>query len=483
MSVGAGTIHGIVGENGAGKSTLMSILFGYYRADSGEIRINGQRHDIRNSEHAISAGIGMVHQHFMLVDRFTVLENVILGAEGGYTLKRGMDIARTRLQELAETYQLDVPLDTPISALTVGQQQRVEILKALYRGADILILDEPTSVLTPNEAEHLFQIFEQLKQQAKTVILITHKLHEIMASTDTVSIMRQGRIVETLNTSEASVEKIAKLMVGRSVLTKLDKQPAKPQARMLSLRGLRVLDDDGVERVCNVDLDVHAGEIVGIAGVAGNGQSFLLETIAGLRAAAAGSMELAGNTIDLQKLRSRNVRAFGVGHVAEDRQRMGLVVPFEARENAILGHHTLSRYLRGWFMNHTAIEDDTHEKMRRFDIRPPLPRLKTALFSGGNQQKLVLARELERDPDILIVGQPTRGVDIGAIEFIHQELLAMRDAGKAILLVSVELDEIRRLSDRILVMCGGEIVGERTPEASESELGLLMAGVADEDVA
>jgi len=483
MQVAAGTVHGIVGENGAGKSTLMSILFGYYRADSGEVRIHGEKVEIHNTKQAIAAGIGMVHQHFMLVDRFTVLENVILGAEGGYTLKRGLARARDKLQELSNTYELEVPLTKTISDLTVGQQQRVEILKALYRGADILILDEPTSVLTPAEAEHLFRIFEQLKQQGKTVILITHKLNEIMAITDRVSVMRQGSMVDTRVTAEISIEAIAQLMVGRHVPMQIEKRATAPGAVVLSVRDLFVHGEDGVLLVDGVDLDVHAGEIVGIAGVAGNGQSYLLETISGLRAASSGSIKIADQEIDPVRPASSAMRSLGLGHVAEDRLRMGLVIPFEARENVILGQHEDPHYKRGLLMNHTAIERDTEAKMERFDIRPPLPRLKTSMFSGGNQQKLVLAREIEQDPDILIVGQPTRGVDIGAIEFIHRQLLAMRDAGKAILLVSVELDEIRRLSDRILVMCAGRIVGERSPQASDTELGLLMAGVSNSNAA
>ncbi len=484
MAVGKGSIHGIVGENGAGKSTLMSILYGFYQADAGEVRIDGHRANIRSPDDAIEAGIGMVHQHFMLVDNFSVLENVMLGAEGGALLKRGVAAARAELQRLEDDYALEVDPDAIIGDLPVGLQQRVEILKALYRGAQTLILDEPTGVLTPSEADHLFRILKQLSAQGKTIILITHKLREIMAATDAVSVMRRGEIVATLPTPDTTPEKLAELMVGRRVLLRVEKGPAKPGRTMLEVDGLIVGDQRGVMRVKNISFSVKAGEIVGIAGVAGNGQSELLETIAGIRRATAGQVMIDGKPIGATgRANPSALRAAGLAHVPEDRHRMGLVMAFEENENAILGYHSDDLYLNGPFLNIEAIRADAREKIEQYDIRPPDCRLKTANFSGGNQQKIVLAREMERDPGVLLVGQPTRGVDIGAIEFIHRQLVAMRDAGKAILLVSVELDEVRSLADRILVMFDGHIVGEAGSDATEGELGLMMAGIDNREAA
>jgi simple sugar transport system ATP-binding protein len=484
LSVERGTIHGIIGENGAGKSTLMSILYGFYQADSGEIRVGGAPLAIHTPNDAIAAGIGMVHQHFMLVENFTVIENVILGAEGEPLLRTSIGKARAELQRLEREYGLDVDPDAVIEELPVGLQQRVEILKALYRGAEILILDEPTGVLTPPEADHLFRILGMLKDQGKTIVLITHKLREIMAITDTVSVMRQGTIVATRSTSETTVEELAELMVGRRVLLRVEKGPSRPSKVKLAVRDLKVRDSRGVVMVDGVSFEVRGGEIVGIAGVAGNGQSELMEAIAGTRRAEAGTVELEGRPIDVighadpSELRDR-----GLAHVPEDRHHVGLVLAFEEAENSILGYHDKPQYLRGPFLNLDAIHSDAREKIEKYDIRPANDRLRTANFSGGNQQKIVLAREIEQDPSVLVVGQPTRGVDVGAIEFIHKRLIAMRDAGKAVLLISVELDEIRSLSDRILVMFAGKVVGERGPEATEGELGLLMAGVAKQEAA
>ena len=484
LEIRRGTIHGIVGENGAGKSTLMSILYGFYQADSGEIKVDGKPASIKSSNDAIAAGIGMVHQHFMLVDNFTVLENVILGAESNALLKSSISKARSELVRLEREYGLQVNPDALIEELPVGLQQRVEILKALYRGAEILILDEPTGVLTPAEADHLFRILGQLKEQGKTVVLITHKLREIMAITDTVSVMRQGTMVATRETANTTVEELAELMVGRRVLLRVDKGEPEVGAVKLSVKNLVVKDSRGVTMVDDVSFDVRAGEIVGIAGVAGNGQSELLEAISGIRAAVSGSVTLDGRAVDLTGAADPGeLRERGLAHVPEDRHHVGLVLAFEENENSILGYQDDPRYLKGPLLDIAAIVADATDKIEKYDIRPSNPRLRTANFSGGNQQKIVLAREIEQDPGVLIVGQPTRGVDVGAIEFIHKRLIAMRDAGKAVLLVSVELDEIRSLSDRILVMFAGRIVGERGPDASEGELGLLMAGVERKEAA
>lgn len=481
IRVRRGTIHGIVGENGAGKSTLMSILYGFYRADSGEIFVNGKRTEIGSSPAAIRAGIGMVFQHFKLVENFTVLENVILGAEGSALLRRSLARARGLLKDLAREFELHVDPDALIEDLSVGHQQRVEILKALYREADILILDEPTGVLTPSEADHLFRILRGLKEQGKTIILITHKLREIMDVTDEVSVMRRGEMVATRVTAETSPTELAELMVGRKVLLRVEKTPATPGPDILRVQGLRLVDGQGVERLRGLDFTIRAGEILGIAGVAGNGQSELLEALAGLRPAEGQAwlrdavLPLSGPGCDAQTRRAQRI-----AHVPEDRHRRGLVLNFHAWENTALGYHHDETYNpTRWMMNNSAIVADTETKMAAFDVRPPDPQLKASGFSGGNQQKIVLAREIEHTPDLLLVGQPTRGVDIGAIEFIHQRLIRLRDAGAAILLVSVELDEILALSDRIIVMFDGRIMGERLPEDTNAqELGLLMAGMA-----
>lgn len=476
LTVAKGSIHGIIGENGAGKSTLMSILYGFYQADQGSIQIAGRPITIKDSQTAINAGIGMVHQHFMLVENFSVLENLMLGAEGGALLGKGTDAARAALKKLEEDYELEVDPGAIIEELPVGLQQRVEILKALYRGAEILILDEPTGVLTPAEADHLFKILGVLRDQGKTVILITHKLREIMAITDTVSVMRRGEIVATRKTAETTVEELAELMVGRRVLLHVEKQPANPGEVFLSVRNLTVKDNRGVVMVDNVSFDVRAGEIVGIAGVAGNGQSELLEAITGIRKPASGEIWIGGSNV--AGLDPAELRGIGVAHIPEDRHHMGLVLPFDESQNAILGYHRDERYGKGPFLDPDLIRKAAEAEIEKYDIRPPNPRLKTANFSGGNQQKIVVAREIERDPRLLIVGQPTRGVDIGAIEFIHKRIVETRDAGKAVLLVSVELDEIRSLSDRILVMFAGKVVGEKTPDTGEQTLGLMMAGIA-----
>ncbi len=481
FSVAAGSIHGLIGENGAGKSTLMNIVYGFHRADAGEIRVHGRTVEIGSPQEAIATGIGMVHQHFMLVENFTVLENVVLGVEGGAFLLGGLTAARAELGRLARNYGLEVPLDTVVSELSVGLQQRVEILKALYRGAEVLILDEPTAVLTPHEADQLFTMLRRLRAQGKAVILVTHKLREIMAVTDRVTVMKQGAVVAEVATCETTPRRLAEHMVGRAVLLHIEKRPAQLGASLLTVKKLEVRDRLGVVRLKNVSFNLRAGEIVGIAGVAGNGQSELLEVLAGTRAPSHGEISFGGCDLVREQLDPRARRALGLAHVPEDRLRMGVVVEFSAADNAMLGYHDAARFNRGGLRDEAAIRAACAEKMTEYDVRPCQPELRLAAFSGGNQQKLVLAREIDADPKVLLIGQPTRGVDIGAIEFIHKQLIALRDAGKALLLVSVELDEILALADRILVMNAGEIIGELArADATEEKIGLMMAGVRAE---
>ena len=476
LSIAKGSIHGIIGENGAGKSTLMSILFGFYAADSGEIRVDGKPAKIKTSTDAISLGIGMVHQHFMLVDPFTVLENVVLGAEGGALIGPALSKARIELTRLAKDYELEVDPDAVVGELPVGLQQRVEILKALYKGAQVLILDEPTGVLTPDEADHLFRILGTLRDQGKTVILITHKLREIMAITDRVSVMRRGELVADFETQKTNVGELAEAMVGRRVLLRVEKGAAHPGDVVLDVKNVTWRDRKGIARVDNVSFQVRKGEIVGIAGVSGNGQSELLDCIAGITKPASGQIIFEGKDIGVLG-DPAHVRAEGLAHVPEDRQHRGLIISFDASESAILGWQHDQALGAGFRLDRNAVIKRSLEEMTEFDVRPADPLLKSAKFSGGNQQKLIIAREMQSNPDLLIVGQPTRGVDIGAIEFIHKRIIALRDAGKAILLVSVELDEIRSMSDRIIVMFAGRVMGERAGDADEREIGLLMAGV------
>jgi len=459
----------------------MNIVHGFHRADSGEIRVNGRRVDIGRPRDSIEAGIGMVHQHFMLVERFTVLENVVLGAEGGRLLDKGLAEARAGLERLGRDYGLDVPFDEETGHLPVGMQQRVEILKALHHRADILILDEPTSVLTPSEADQLFRMLALLRDQGKTVILVTHKLREIMAITDRVTVMRQGSVVHETPTRDTSPQALAEQMVGRTVLLRVEKGPARPGPVLLGVKDLEVRDRFGVSRVKGATFALRAGEIVGIAGVSGNGQSELLEALSGIRAPSRGSIVLGGRDIAGDDVGPRDRRGLGIAHVPEDRLRMGIVASFSAEDNSILGYHGRPQFSGRGILRRRAIRADCERKLAAYDIRPPAPGLRITSFSGGNQQKLVLAREIDSNPSVLIVGQPTQGVDIGAIEFIHRRIVGLRDAGKAVLVVSVELDEIIGLSDRILVMAGGELVGEVPGEgADEGTLGLMMAGVRGE---
>ncbi len=483
LSVQAGTVHGIVGENGAGKSTLMSILYGFYEADSGAIEVEGKVVRIRGAHEAIALGIGMVHQHFMLVENLSALDNVMLGAEPSWRLDVARAQVRQKLDGLMRESGLKVDLDALVQDLPVGERQRLEILKTLYRGARILILDEPTAVLTPQETEALFDTLRTLRARGTTILLITHKLKEIMALCDVVTVMRAGAVVLDCAIADTSIDALAQAMVGRRVQIGREQKSAEapvPQrgAVLLEAKGLRCNDALGIARLNDVSLMLRAGEIVGIAGVSGNGQSELLEALSGMLVPSAGELNLQGERFTASAwLTPAAARRLRLAHVPEDRHRRGLVLPFMAWESAVLGYQDRPRYSqRGW-MRRAAMQADTAAMMERYDVRPRNAALGSAKFSGGNQQKLVLAREALPEPQVLLVGQPTRGVDIGAIEFIHGRLRAMRDAGGALLVVSSELDEILALADRVLVMDRGRIVGELPiDECSERALGLLMGG-------
>jgi len=482
LKVNKGDIHGIIGENGAGKSTLMSIVYGLYQADSGNIKINDKLIEIRSPHESILRGIGMVHQHFMLVENFTVVENIILGFEGEFVFGEKLNQAKKNLTKLCEEYNLKIDLNATISDLSVGFRQRVEILKALYRGAEILILDEPTGVLTPQEVDELFKILRSLKEQGKTIILITHKLNEIMALTDKVTVMRQGEIVGDKNTKDTTKDQLAEMMVGRSVLLRIDKRKPNIGDTVFEVKNINVKDNLDVMRVKNVSFDLRKGEILGIAGVTGNGQTELLEALTGICRVDSGEIKLNGKIISSKEIFAgpRQLREHDVAHVPEDRQRMGLVTEFNASENLIFGYHHQEPFSKSSVMMGKNIFNHSKKVMRDYDVRPQSPFLLTSNFSGGNQQKIILSRELHKDPKVLLVGQPTRGVDIGAIEFIHQRIIDMRDKGVAVLLVSVELDEILSLADRIVVMFDGELVGERINEnVTDREIGLLMAGITN----
>ena len=482
LRIPAGSIHGVVGENGAGKSTLMSILYGFYQADEGEIRLQGQPARIRNSTEAIAQGVGMVHQHFMLVEPLSALENVLLGAEGGWLLSRAKRRAEERLLALMERYQLPVDLHKSVETMPVGEQQRLEILKALFRSARVLILDEPTGVLTPQEAAQLFTILRELRSQGVTVVLITHKLQEIMDVTDNVTVMRAGCVVAQRRTQDTSREELAELMIGRPVLLQVEKQPMRPSeaAPPLVVRDLRYSDPRGVERLKGLSFELHAGEILGVAGVSGNGQTELLSVLAGLLKPSGGELHL--NTNGAQRrfeashwLSAADLRGFSCAHVPEDRLGEGVIKNFSMQESSVLGYHEDAELGPWYWLSPERIRARALRLIEDFDVRPVLPGLRTADMSGGNQQKLIIAREMARRPEVLLVGQPTRGVDLGAIERIYRELIKARDAGAAILLVSVELEEIFALSDRIMVMNGGCITGiVETTQTSAKEIGMLM---------
>jgi general nucleoside transport system ATP-binding protein len=477
LAVRAGSVHGLVGENGAGKSTLMSVLYGFYGADSGSIEIDGAPVRIRNAHEAIALGLGMVHQHFMLVDTLSAIDNVMLGAEPYRLLKRSDAVVRKGLGALMASTGLRVDLDAFVGDLSVGDRQRLEILKALYRGAKILILDEPTAVLTPQETEALFKVLARLREQGTTIILITHKLKEVMRLCDHVTVMRGGRVVHECAIADASIKGLAEAMVGRPVnMGRQGDTGVAPGAVALRATGLRVLDAMHVERLRGVDLTLRAGEIVGVAGVAGNGQSELLDVLSGLRTPQQGRLEIGTAAFEpAHWLDPRLARKLGLAHVPEDRHARAMVMNFAAWESAVLGYEELPLYSRAGWMLHRRMREATAALMARFDVRPRDPRLTSSKFSGGNQQKLVLAREIGQAPTVLLVGQPTRGVDIGAIEFIHAQLRALRDAGCALLVVSSELDEILALADRVLVMNEGRITGELAiGECTEAKVGMLM---------
>ncbi len=480
ITVAPGTIHAIVGENGAGKSTAMRIAYGFYRADSGDIVVKGQVRDIRSPHDAIALGIGMVHQHFMLVQPMTVAENIILGAEPGSATSLDLRRAADDIRRVAEEFRLAVDPDATIESLSVGQQQRVELLKALHRRAELLILDEPTAVLTPLEVEELFAILRRMREQGRTVVIITHKLAEVLAISDAVTVMRDGRVVGELKTRETSAAEIARLMVGREVLLRVDKGPAVPGAVRLSVRNLTVTTARGAPRLRGAALDVRAGEIVGIAGVEGNGQTELIEALAGLVPGAQVSGTITFEGRDIAPLDARRRRELGIAHIPEDRHRRGLVLDFTLAENTILGvHYRPPAVARAGsaLLDGAGIRTRPGQVIKDFDVRPAQPEQPARALSGGNQQKLIIGRELGLPPRLLLVAQPTRGVDIGAIEFIHRTLVALRDAGCAVLLVSAELEEVTALADRLLVLHEGRIAGEVDPlRVTGEEIGLLMTG-------
>ena len=475
IHVKKGTIHAIVGENGAGKSTVMRIAYGFYKADGGEILVDGEPVSIRNPHDAIALGIGMVHQHFMLVDTMTVAENIILGAETGSAANLDLDKANEDILSLSNELRLGVNPKAYIEDLSVGQQQRVELLKALYRNAELLILDEPTAVLTPQEVEEFFGILRRMKEQGKTIIIITHKLEEVLAISDEVTVMRDGKSIGNVKTSETSAKDLARMIVGRDVLLRVEKTDAQAGEAALEVRDLSVTGKHGAA-VNGVSFEARSGEIVGIAGIEGNGQTELIEALAGLASASAGKIYFEGK--DITNLSPRRIKELGIAHIPEDRHKRGLLLNSDLAENSILGVHYRPPVASGaGFLNNSAIQKRAKEILENFDVRPPITDLPAKSLSGGNQQKLIIGREFKLEPKLLLVSQPTRGVDIGAIEFIHRKLIALRDAGCAVLLVSAELEEVTALADRLLIISKGKIVGEVDPKVtSTEEIGLMMTG-------
>jgi general nucleoside transport system ATP-binding protein len=479
IHVATGTIHAIVGENGAGKSTAMRIAYGFYTADDGDILVDGEVRQIASPHDAIALGIGMVHQHFMLVEPMTVAENIVLGAEPGSAIALDMARAGKEIHSLSDEFKLSIDPFATIENLSVGQQQRVELLKALYRQARFLILDEPTAVLTPQEVEEFFTILRRMREQGKTIIIITHKLSEVLAISDEVTIMRDGRVVGELKTSETNAAELARLMVGRDVLLRIEKPEATTGETVLDVEGLTVTTADNAPRLNNVSFEVRSGEIVGIAGVEGNGQTELIEAIAGLVAPARMTGRLLFQGEDITRTSARKRKELGIAHIPEDRHRRGLLLDFDLAENSILGVHYRPPAVSSLniLLDDKAIRRRAQQIIKDFDVRPTDPDLPARALSGGNQQKLIIGREFDLRPKLLLVSQPTRGVDIGAIEFIHSKLVGLRDAGCAVLLVSAELEEVTALADRLLIVHDGEIVGEVDPkQATTEEIGLLMTG-------
>jgi general nucleoside transport system ATP-binding protein len=470
-----GEVHALLGENGAGKSTLMNILYGLYSADEGEIIVNGKTVAFSSPHDAIEQGIGMVHQHFMLIPVMTVTENIVLASEpttGRVFLD--YDGARKRVEEISQRFGFAIAPDALIQDITVGQQQRVEILKALYRDADILILDEPTAVLTPQEATELFAILKGLVDEGMSIIFISHKLNEVLEIADRITVLRRGKRIDTIPREGATEASLARAMVGREVLLRVDKKPASPGETLMQVEDLRVFDDRGLEAVRGVSFDVRAGEIVGIAGVDGNGQTELIDALTGLRRPSGGRIEIDGH--DLTNSNADAHLEAGLGHIPEDRQRRGLVLEFSLAENLVLHDYDKEPYSRFGTISPRRIVSRARKLLRDYDVRGGGPRTPAAALSGGNQQKVVVAREVSRNPRVLIAAQPTRGLDVGAIEFVHRQLVAERDTGRGVLLVSLELEEILSLSDRILVLYEGRIVGEFSPDVTEEELGIAMTG-------
>ena len=476
-----GEIHSVVGENGAGKTTLMNQLYGLLKPDSGEIRIFEQKVSFKGPRDAIAKGIGMVHQHFMLVNNLTVAENVVLGSETTRGIIFDLREAQKRVDQLSRSYGLQVDPTAKIEDLPVGMQQRVEIIKTLYRGAEILILDEPMAVLTPQETEELFSVLRKLKENGKTIIFISHKLNEVMEISDRITVMRQGKVTGVLNKSETDVREIARLMVGREVVFTVQKPPAKSSDVVLRVENLWVKDYRKLDMVKGISFEIRKGEIYGIAGVAGNGQSELVEALTGLRKPEKGKVILGGEDVTGRSV--RELREKGMAHIPEDRHKYGLILQYPAYYNMILGRHYVQPFVKGDFLDHRKIQEFTKTIFSQFDVRPNNIKMLGMNFSGGNQQKLVVAREMSAQPKLLVVSQPTRGLDVGATEFIHKALIQLRDTGVAILLVSMELDEIMSLSDRLAVMYSGQIMGEVDPkEVTVEEIGLMMAGHRFEDL-
>jgi len=474
ITVEKGTIHAIVGENGAGKSTIMRIAYGFYKADSGEILVDGNVVSIKSPHDAIAMGIGMVHQHFMLVDTMTAAENIVLGAETGTATNLDLDKANRDILALSNELRLGVDPKAYIEDLSVGQQQRVELLKALYRNAELLILDEPTAVLSPQEVEEFFSILRRMKEQGKTVIIITHKLEEVLAISDEVTVMRDGKAVGNVKTSETTAKDLARMIVGRDVLLRVDKKEAIPHGTVLEVKNLSVSGKHGAA-VKGVSFSVRAGEIVGIAGIEGNGQTELIEALSGLAKTTGGNIEFDGRDVTHQN--ARQLKELGIAHIPEDRHKRGLLLQSNLAENSILGVHYRPPVAIGGMMNNPAIWKRVGDIIKNFDVRPGDATLSAKSLSGGNQQKLIIGREFGLNPKLLLVSQPTRGVDIGAIEFIHRKLIELRDAGSAVLLVSAELEEVTALADRLLVIKEGKIVGEVDPKTtSVEEIGLMMTG-------